>query len=284
MLLLRTLLTMMLLLAACTPPRVVVRSTPENHASHSSSAPQSHAITTATSAMLAPTRPLQVKRASIPDFSTIHGTRAKKRAFFAWLSPIVAQENARIIAQRTQLLRMRGRGWTSKDIEFLQSLTNAYKLPWHPESAHWIHRKLLRLVDIVPSDLVLAQAAIESAWGRSRFATQGNNLFGEWCFSAGCGLVPLQRNKNAHHEVRFFAAPNLSVRAYLHNINSGKTYVLLRSLRQKERQLHQPISGYELALGLRTYSERGIAYVRQVRHLIQTHQALLAPHLHSSTN
>ncbi|MDX8413674.1 MAG: glucosaminidase domain-containing protein [Mariprofundales bacterium] len=209
------------------------------------------------------------KSTSIPDFSAIKGANNRKQRFLKWLQPIAQRENLRIIQQRKQLLKLQGRSLNQRDNRFLTKLANSYGLTKkHYSDRHFIALLLLR-VDEVPTDLILAQAAIESAWGKSRFAREGNNLFGEWCFHQGCGMVPRQRSAGASHEVRFFHSPTLSVRAYLHNINTGKTYKLLRQLRHKERQLHQPLSGYELALGLRSYSERGMEYVRLIRHIIK---------------
>ena len=213
------------------------------------------------------------KQAAVPDFSSLHGD-ARKRRFFRWLQPIVEQENRRIAAQRKRLLRLGGRTMNRGERRLVAALAKEYRLdPGKYSEAHFLRLLLLR-VDTVPADLVMAQAAIESAWGTSRFAREGNNLFGEWCYQKGCGLMPKRRNAGASHEVRFFATPALAVRAYLHNINTGKSYRLLRQLRYKERLLHQPLSGFELALGLRNYSERGMAYVRMVRHLIRTHRTL----------
>ncbi|MDX8408501.1 MAG: glucosaminidase domain-containing protein [Mariprofundales bacterium] len=264
-----------LLLGACSHP-VMVQPAPEEGAvmpisTHHTAKPQRPHIIS-----VSPPQSLTRNKAqTVPNFSAITGNSKRKRAFFRWLTPIVAQENARILKLRAHLISLRRRTWLPHDILFLKKQAAAHKVHWRSGAAPWIHSQLLQRIDMVPVDLVLAQAAIESAWGRSRFAVEGNNLFGEWCHTAGCGMVPRQRKDGARHEVRFFTSPQLSVRAYLRNINSGKTYKLLRSLRQKERQLHQPLSGYELALGLRTYSERGMDYVRQVRHLIKSHRALM---------
>lgn len=212
----------------------------------------------------------------IPDFASLHNSARRKQAFFDWLQPIIERENRRIMEQRKQLLRMRDRELDRHDRRVLRRLAREYGLAGRKYSERHLIERLLVRVDRIPPELVAAQAAIESAWGTSRFAREGNNLFGEWCHHKGCGMVPRRRNANAHHEVRRFASPAQSVRAYMHNINTRKEYRLLRRLRAKERQLLQPLSGYELALGLRSYSERGMAYVRQVRHLIATHRTLFA--------
>ena len=129
---------------------------------------------------------------------------------------------------------------------------------------------LLLRVDELPNSLVLAQAAIESAWGTSRFAKKGRNFFGQWCYSKGCGLVPSARSKNASHEVKVFDSPLNSVRAYFDNLNRNAAYKSLRRLRAKARESGQALSGCRLAEGLKGYSELGAKYIAQVKRVIRT--------------
>jgi Bax protein len=122
---------------------------------------------------------------------------------------------------------------------------------------------------VIPPSLVLAQAANESAWGTSRFARRGNNLFGQWCFSQGCGLVPRGRVEGASHEVASFSSPYRSVRSYIQNLNRHPTYQLLRDIRLKARNRDDIASGPSLAAGLLGYSERGEDYVEEIRNMIR---------------
>jgi len=115
---------------------------------------------------------------------------------------------------------------------------------------------------------VLAQSANESAWGTSRFATKGNNFFGQWCFRKGCGLVPESRDTDADHEVRKFHDARESVFAYIDNLNSNAAYRKLRESRAKLRQEKAPITGLALVHGLIHYSQRGMAYVQEIEGLI----------------
>ena len=115
--------------------------------------------------------------------------------------------------------------------------------------------------------LVLAQAAKESGWGTSRFVRQGNNLFGQWTFNKKKGLVPLQRSVGKSHRVRVFPSLRDSVRAYMHNLNTHPAYRELRALRTRYPQLSES-HAVTLAAGLQQYSERGMQYVEEVRHLI----------------
>ncbi len=132
-----------------------------------------------------------------------------------------------------------------------------------------IREQLLVKVDVVPDSLVKAQAAIESAWGTSRFAVEGNNYFGQWCFRAGCGLVPESREAGLDHEVRLFESPQASVNSYMLNLNSHRAYRHLRRARAELRQQQQTLNGCYLARGLEQYSEKGAHYVESLKQLIR---------------
>lgn len=129
-------------------------------------------------------------------------------------------------------------------------------------------RRLLRRVDIVPPSLALAQAANESAWGTSRFAREGNNLFGQWCYTPGCGLVPMRRELGGRHEVKRFDWPYDSVASYVHNLNTHPAYRGFRQTRESLQDESQTLSGLALLDGLRSYSERGPEYLTAIRNII----------------
>jgi len=129
--------------------------------------------------------------------------------------------------------------------------------------------ELLRRTDEIPVALVLAQAANESGWGTSRFAREGNSLFGQWTFrKSTSGLVPDSRSQDAAHRVRSFESIRASVRAYLRNLNVGHAYVELRKLRAAMRKRGEPLDPLILATGLKRYSQRGEAYVEEIKALI----------------
>ncbi|MDX8404856.1 MAG: glucosaminidase domain-containing protein [Mariprofundus sp.] len=202
--------------------------------------------------------------------------RHNKRSFITLMKPIIKQENAQILQNRLLLQQWKSQALlSSSERHALNRMAEAYKvsLQGDPDGQFWNH--MLRRVDIVPLDMVLAQAANESAWGNSRFARQGNNYFGQWCYQAGCGLVPLRRNSGAHHEVKRFASPQLSVRAYLRNLNTSAAYKMLRKLRLLKRRNNEPLDAEFLALGLKGYSERGMAYVKSIRSLVRANRELI---------
>lgn len=217
-----------------------------------------------------------------PGFSATHldllantsSTKEKKQRFFALLQPLIAVENQYIEQQRAWLEALQPEQLSQQEQLLLQQLAVEYKV--NASSDLERYQELLLRVDTIPLELVLAQAANESAWGRSRFAREGNNLFGQWCFSPGCGLIPARRPEGASYEVAKFVSVQQSVRAYLHNLNTFKAYKALRQLRAKLRQNDQEVSGIVLAEALERYSERGNAYVQDLQSMMRVNQALVA--------
>lgn len=160
---------------------------------------------------------------------------------------------------------------SSQDQQWLTQLAKQYKVTGDIHQAKtW--QTLKKRVDIIPPSLIIAQAANESAWGTSRFAKQGNNYFGQWCYTPGCGIVPLRRSPGRTHEVKKFATPEASITAYMKNLNTNHAYVKLRDLRYQQRQTQQQIDGLNLANGLAHYSERGQGYVNSIQHIIKKYQ------------
>ncbi len=208
--------------------------------------------------------------ADVFDYEGVTDVREKKLQFFDTLRPIVRNENQKIQDKRQRILRAMESG---TDQQWLQQQAEHYKIEWDEAAPQW--DTLLRRVDTVPMELVLTQAANESAWGTSRFAQKANNLFGQWCFSKGCGIVPEQRSKGMKHEVRAFDNINESVASYLHNINTTLAYKKLRSLREEQRDKGRVVSAMILATGLEKYSSRGKAYVKELQSMMKTNHQLM---------
>lgn len=198
-----------------------------------------------------------------------------KSQFFERLYLPVQTENKRILQQR-QVVEKAFSQWKEQHAidrslqRTLGSILKDYELSTLVLNKEQNWQTLLSRVDTVPVSLVLAQAANESAWGQSRFARDGNNFFGQWCFSKGCGLVPCKRPKGASYEVRSFPSATLSIRSYLHNINTNQAYQLLRELRAKDRHAHQKVTGVNLAYGLVNYSTKRHSYVKDIQMMIKS--------------
>lgn len=207
--------------------------------------------------------------ADLPDFSTYRDTTEKKAAFFAFLYPRIVLANSRILIEREYLQSLSSKENLSKsELTWLKNQAERLRVDEEPGSPD-MFRRLENRLDVIPPSLVMAQAANESAWGTSRFARRGNNLFGQWCFSRGCGIVPQSRVEGASHEVASFSSPYISVRSYIQNLNRHPAYQKLRDIRLKARGDGEYPSGSSLATGLLDYSERGEEYVKEIRGMIR---------------
>jgi len=183
--------------------------------------------------------------------------KEKKNIFFRLLGPLVLMSNEDINKERLRLQEEDiASTWTRK-------LALKYRVIKKSDSslspAQFLELK--KRVDSIPPSLALAQGAEESGWGTSRFAAQGNALFGQWDFS-GKGMRPAQQRKGLgdYGLARFDTALD-SVRGYMLNLNTTYAYEKLRSRRLELRQNEEKITGWELAKTLDKYSERGQAYI-----------------------
>ncbi len=216
----------------------------------------------------------------LPDFSVHIQVAEKKEAFFNFILPFVQQENERIARVRKSLLDLRSKveapKLSSRQLAWIKKLAERYRVDYDSleevKTLYAVIDRLLLKVDQVPPSLALAQAANESAWGTSRFAVKGNNLFGQWCFKNGCGLVPRGRADGASHEVARFLSPRKSVESYILNLNRNDAYRNLRQLRAKDRQQTGRVSGLTLAEGLQKYSTRREAYVEELKQMIKANK------------
>lgn len=200
----------------------------------------------------------------------------RKSLFFRAMLPVVLAENARIEAQRQQLLMTLDNGLPEARRRVLISeLAEEYGVEGDPlEPATW--QALQRRVNTVPVALALAQAAKESGWGTSRFAREGNNFFGEWTWNPEIGIEPEDRPAGATHYVRKFESPRESVRSYMRNLNTHEAYERFRVLREQAYRRGETMSPTAMAAGLNRYSERGYDYVRDVRALIESNRLVEA--------
>lgn len=211
-----------------------------------------------------------VKLPAPPQFKEFAAGPPRKNAFFKFMVPLIHQANQQVMKKRAHLKTLiAAHTLSKKDQAWLKEEGDLYGLEnLDPNKAADLKALLVR-IDVVPTSLALAQGANESAWGTSRFARQANNYFGQWCFSKGCGLVPKQRTKGAIHEVRAFDHPYFSVKSYIHNLNSHRTYAQLRKIRAQLRQKNQPLTGLKMTEGLVNYSARKHEYVKELKSMIR---------------
>ena len=127
--------------------------------------------------------------------------------------------------------------------------------------------ELIIKMDIIPASIALAQAAKESGWGTSRFALEGNAIFGQWTWN-GQGIAPLNRDKSKNHKILKFPILRASVKAYKNNLNTHKSYIKFRKLRNELRIKNKRIVGLALTKTLENYAQTGSEYTKILEQII----------------
>ena len=197
------------------------------------------------------------------DLDALQSTKLKKETFIKIVLPLIVAENERIIADREKL----------KIVSIKKFTTDLEK--------QWIRQKLLEYkvkksdleeliirVDIIPTSIALAQAAKESGWGTSRFALEGNAIFGQWTWS-GQGIAPLDRESDKKHKILKFPILRASVKAYQNNLNPHKSYTKFRQKRSILREKNKQISGLALTETLNNYAQTGSEYTKILNQIIR---------------
>ena len=197
----------------------------------------------------------------------------RKQAFIAHLKPFIDEINQSLLKDRAKLIRLNQKDKLNiREQRWLRNVVYLYNIKNFDvsEQHHWAD--LIDKVDIIPNSLALAQGAKESGWGSSRFAREGNNYFGQWCYKKGCGLIPKNRIARAQHEVAKYDSIQDSVESYINNLNKHAAYKKLREIRVQLRKNGQRLTGHQLARGLQHYSERGQLYVEEIQALIRSNK------------
>jgi uncharacterized FlgJ-related protein len=196
----------------------------------------------------------------------------KKRIFFRTLAPLVLRANELVQMERDRVEQLVQNGeLRGQEQDWLRDLARRYKVGASnsDELGDAELTELLNRVDVIPTSLVLAQAAEESGWGTSRFAAAGNALFGQWTWG-GQGITPEQQRESlGDYKIAAFDSPLESVSAYLRNLNTHRAYAPLRDRRAQLRAKQQTITGNALAETLTSYSERGEEYVESLKVIIR---------------
>jgi|TARA_B100000315_G_scaffold59265_2_gene53751 Bax protein len=204
------------------------------------------------------------------DILRISQPETRKKFFFKMVLPLVLRVNDRIAGDRRRLLPLKaalrsGRRLAAADRLWLAAKSDQYGVRRGDMA------ELARRMDTVPPSLAIAQAAEETGWGTSRFAREGNALFGQWTFAAVGGLVPKSRDNGKSHKVKAFQTLTEAVGAYVANLNTHRAYRGFRAERMRVRR-HGELSGLELARTLGSYSERGRAYVSSIIRIIRANR------------
>ena len=214
-----------------------------------------------------PLKPFIVARTFHKRIAESHlalSVKEQKDAFIGMLLPLVLAANDEIAQRRQAIMRAAG----NNDRTSLEKWARLYRIDISERSLDWVEDELLRRADAIPVSLALAQGAIESGWGTSRFALQGNALFGQWAWDQSAGLKPIEAS-NSRAVVRSF--PNLfgSVRAYMHNLNTHAQYARFRERRDLLRGRKRNDLGMQLSVFLDGYAEIGMAYVDKIQTIIR---------------
>lgn len=211
----------------------------------------------------------RVFMANLPhDLSDIAVPAKRKVMFIKTALPLILHVNELIAVDRERIIALRdasavGIGLAADDEDWLKRKAAEYGL----DKVDFA--ELVRRVDAVPPSLALSQSAEESGWGTSRFAREGNALFGQRTWGNGNGIVPQKRGEGEHFRVAAFEHLIDGVKSYVSNLNTHPAYEDFRRLRAAQRRDHGAINGYALAETLIRYSERGGAYVRSLRAIIR---------------
>jgi len=220
--------------------------------------------------------PVAEAAAPPPDFASMD-VGEKKRAFFAYLSPKIAAVNFQMAADRDRVSRLRekharGRALGWFDRRWLARLGTKLEVPIDEMPLEDALDTLERRAGIVPESIVLVQAALESGWGTSRFAIEGNNYFGQRCYQPDCGMTPADRPEGERFGLARFVTADASVESYMLNLNTHPSYRNFRVLREDKRNEGQAITGLALVEGLTNYSERGTDYVEEIASMIRANR------------
>ena len=197
------------------------------------------------------------------DIKTLGNTNVKRELFIKIVLPLILKENEKITEDRKKLFKILGKNFnTAGERVWLKRRFKEYKIDDQDLG------KLKMRMDIVPVSIALAQAANESGWGTSRFALEGNALFGQWTWSKK-GILPKNQDPNKTHKVLQFQILKASVRAYKNNLNTHNAYSEFREKRAQLREENVTIIGLDLVKYLKNYAAIGEKYVRILEDIIE---------------
>ena len=192
--------------------------------------------------------------------------KEQKKEFKKILVPMVEKENQKILKERNEVIKI------FKDPYFIMNTEERLKLAKLAKKYKikdiYNKEEFLKKIDTIPVDLVLAQGAVESAWGRSYFVREANNMFGEWDYS-GRGMIPRRRDPGKTHTIRVFKSLEDSLASYMRNLNRNPAYKEFRELRYQYKKEHKPFSAEVAATTLKRYSQLGDEYVKMLKVMIK---------------
>ena len=205
------------------------------------------------------------------DFSEIQDVPTKKKLFYLVTLPLIYNTNTSIMQERRMVINIEKKfarkELNKNETDEIIRLSKKYKLDYSEINTK-LFRKLKQRINIIPVSLALGQAIIESGWGQSRFATEGNALYGQWTTSEDKGIIPEDRDEDKTHAVLKFKNLSESVEAYMFNINTHQAYYNFRVIRRIDERIKytDPISMKVKYLA--AYAEIGDKYVDKLELII----------------
>ena len=197
------------------------------------------------------------------DLNKIKNTQTKKDTFIKIVMPLILDENDKILEDRKKLFKILGKqSNTMGERVWLKRRFKDYGI----EKEDIAELKLR--MDIVPTSIAIAQAAKESGWGTSRFALEGNAMYGQWTYGDD-GIEPSQKDNSKDHKILKFPMLQSSVKAYMKNLNTHRGYKEFRSERAELRKKNKNISGINLVVYLYNYAQTGTEYVKTLKKIIE---------------
>ena len=196
------------------------------------------------------------------DLGTIKSIKEKKETFLRILLPLIVAENKKIKDDREYLLKILKDNESEESKKWLNIKFKAYKVSDRNIT------ELIKKIDIIPISIALAQAAKESGWGTSRFALEGNAIYGQWTWN-GDGIEPLEKTKGQNHKILKFPLLRASVKAYINNLNAHAGYKNFRTKRSELRAQNKKIAGLELIHELKNYAQNGEVYTEILEKIIK---------------
>ena len=196
------------------------------------------------------------------DLDNLQSVQLKKETFIKIVLPLIVAENEKILDDREKLKVLIEKKFTSDaEKQWLRQKLLEYKV-----KKGNLDELLIRM-DMIPVSIALAQAAKESGWGTSRFALEGNAIFGQWTWD-GQGIAPLKRDGDKNHKILKFPILRASVKAYKNNLNTHKSYLKFREKRKSLRSKNKNITGLALTDTLKNYAQTGSEYTKILNQII----------------
>ena len=197
------------------------------------------------------------------DLDEIQSIQLKKETFIKIVLPLVVAENEKILDDKFKLKKIiQKKMTTDKEKAWLRQKLLEYKV------TNGNMDELTKRMDIIPVSIALAQAAKESGWGTSRFALEGNAIFGQWTWN-GKGIAPKSRDIGQNHKILRFPILRASVKAYKKNLNTHKGYKKFRDKRAALSKRNKSAKGLDLIDTLENYAQTGAEYTKNLRSIIE---------------